>query len=576
MKAGRKKFGELLVDAKVIDELQLAYALSLQKETRQRLGQVLIDLGYAAEQQIVEALSIQLSLHVFRGEKIQANDALKDLIPKDLALKKGVLPVCVEDRKLYLAMTNPLDFQTINEISFMTGRTSVVPLVAGESALLESIDKFYGSAENVMDVLQELQDTDYIEYVQEAPEDEKDSRELFSGSDDPPIVKLVTRILSSAIRSRASDIHIEPREKDVRVRYRVDGSLREALTFPTQIKNHVISRIKILANLNITKKRTPQDGSACLKVEGSSIDLRVSVLPSIHGEKIVIRVLSRDMGSKRLEDLGLPEYAHGSLMRLLSQPQGMLLVTGPTGSGKTTTLYSILNRIRSDSENIVTIEDPVEYKIENLTQVMVNESVGLTFANALRSILRQDPDIIMVGEIRDLETAEIAVRSALTGHLVLSTLHTNDTVSTIARLTDMGLPPYFISSALSGVLAQRLLRKICENCKTTAEPAAGAGKGLFEGIKQFYRGEGCPVCYNTGYYGQIGVYEYLEIGPAMKMLISESRHEDAMFETARHGGLKTLMDGAVSKVAEGITTPQEVLSKIPLPRTGSQSHFTSL
>ena len=567
----RKKFGELLVDAKIIDEQQLAYALSLQKETRQRLGQVLIDLGYADEQQIVEALSIQLSLHVFRGDGVPGNADMKTLIPKDLALKKGILPVCVESRKLYLAMTNPLDFQTINEISFRTGRTSVVPLVAGESALLEAIEKFYGNTESntesTWEVLQEIQETEHIEYVQETQEDERDSRDMFNGSDDPPIIKLVTLILSNAIKSRASDIHIEPREKDVRVRYRVDGSLREALTFPNQIKNHVISRIKILANLDITKKRMPQDGSACLKVEGTSIDLRVSVLPSIHGEKIVIRVLSHDMGSKSLEDLGLPEDTHQNLLKAFTQPQGMLLVTGPTGSGKTTTLYAILNRIRSDSENIVTIEDPVEYKIENLTQVMVNEAVGLTFANALRSILRQDPDIIMVGEIRDLETAEIAIRSALTGHLVFSTLHTNDTVATISRLTDMGLPPYFISSALSGVLAQRLLRKICDNCKVPSEAPAEANAGVFAGIKKFYKGAGCPACSNTGYYGQTGVYEYLEVGSSLKMLISENKHEDALFEAARLNGLKTLMDGAILKVAAGITTPQEVLSKIPLPRT---------
>ncbi len=568
----RKKFGELLVDAKIIDEQQLAYALSLQKETRQRLGQVLIDLGYAGEQEIVEALSIQLSLHVFHGEGASADAEMKALIPKDLALKKGVLTVCVENRKLYLAMTNPLDFQTINEISFRTGRTSVIPLVAGESTLLEAIEKFYGNTESApegkstWEVLQEIQETENIEFVQETQEDEKDPRDVF-GSDDPPIIRLVTIILSNAIKARSSDIHIEPREKDVRVRYRVDGSLREALTFPNQIKNHVISRIKILANLDITKKRTPQDGSACLKVEGTSIDLRVSVLPSIHGEKIVIRVLNHNMGTKSLEDLGLPEDTHERLLKAFSQPQGMLLVTGPTGSGKTTTLYAILNRIRSDSENIVTIEDPVEYKIDNLTQVMVNESVGLTFANALRSILRQDPDIIMVGEIRDLETAEIAIRSALTGHLVFSTLHTNDTVATIARLTDMGLPPYFISSALSGILAQRLLRRICENCKVPAEPPVDTGAGIFAGIKQFYKGEGCPACSNTGYYGQTGVYEYLEVGSSLKMLISDNRNEDALFEAARRNGLKTLMDAAIAKVAAGVTTPQEVLSKIPLPRT---------
>ncbi len=565
----RKKFGELLVEAKIIDEQQLSYALAMQKETKQRLGQTLIDLGYVNEQQIVETLSLQLSLQVFRGDRVSINEELKTLVPKDLALKKGILPVCIDNRKLYLAMANPLDFQTINEISFRTGRPSVVPLVAGESALLEAIENFYGNTESHWEVLQEIHETEHIEYVSELPEDAKDSRDVFKGSADPPIIKLVTLILSNAIKSRASDIHIEPREKDVRVRYRVDGSLREALTFPNQIRNHVISRIKILASLDITKRRTPQDGSACLKVDGNSIDLRISCLPSIHGEKIVIRLLSHEIGTKGLEDLGLPEQTNYGLLKIFTQPQGMLLVTGPTGSGKTTTLYAILNRIRSDSENIVTIEDPVEYKIENLTQVMVNEAVGLTFANALRSILRQDPDIIMVGEIRDLETAEIAIRSALTGHLVFSTLHTNDTVSTITRLTDMGLPPYFISSALTGVLAQRLLRKICANCKTMAKPSLDTHEGLFAGIKEFYKGEGCPVCSNTGYYGQTGVYEYLEVGAPLKMLISENKNEDVLFEAARRNGLKTLMDGALDKVASGITTAEEVLSKIPLPRAVS-------
>ncbi len=550
------------MEAGLITQHQVEHALMLQKTKNKRLGKILVELGYVNEGQIAEALAQQLSLPVVDCSQYKITKELKSLIPKEIVERRLILPLEAEGRSLLLAMADPLDYDAIGEVSFMAGM-NVKHAIAPESNILEAIEKNYGAEEIVWNLLKEMPKFEEVEFKKESPEEEVSVQSLYKSSEAPAIVKLVTMIIVDAVQSRASDIHIEPREKYVVVRYRVDGELRDILRVPKNMQNPVISRIKIISNLDITNRRLPQDGNSYLKLGEKEVDLRISTLPSIYGEKVVIRLLNRNTGLIPVTHLGIPERILNSLIEIFSQPQGMLLVTGPTGGGKTTTLYAWLNQLRSETDNIITVENPVEYKFEGVTQVSVNEAVGFTFATALRSILRQDPDIIMVGEIRDLETAEIAIRAALTGHLVLSTLHTNDTISTVTRLVDIGIPNFLVSSSVSGVLAQRLVRRICPKCKSEVEPPNGGIYRDLPPIEHYYRGKGCPHCFYTGYYGQVGVFEFLRINTQMRRLIAKSAYEEDLWDAAREAGMQSLFEDAWQKVRDGITTIQEVMAKIP-------------
>jgi len=550
------------MESGLIDQHQLDHALMLQKSKNKRLGKILVELGYVTEIQIARALSKQLSLPLVDCTRYLITDGVKVLVPKEIVEKKLVLPLEVDGKTLLLAMADPLDYETIGEITFITG-LSVKHAIACETNILEAIEKNYGAEENVWNLLQEIPKFEEVEFKKESQEEEISVQSLYKSSEAPAIVKLVTMIVVDAIQARASDIHIEPRERYLLVRFRVDGELRDILRIPKNVQNSVISRIKIISNLDITNRRLPQDGNSYMKLEEKEVDLRISTLPSFYGEKVVIRILNRSTGLIPVTHLGIPEGILNSLIEIFSKPQGMLLVTGPTGGGKTTTLYAWLNQLRSETENIITVEDPVEYKFEGITQVSVNEAIGYTFSTALRSILRQDPDIIMVGEIRDLETAEIAIRAALTGHLVLSTLHTNDTVSTVIRLVDIGIPNFLVSSSVSGVLAQRLVRRICPKCKVEIDPPSNINYKDFPPVEHYYRGKGCSHCYYTGFYGQIGIFEFLKVDTKMRRLIAKNAYEDDLWDAARESGMKTLFEDAWDKVREGVTTVEEVMAKIP-------------
>ena len=560
----RKMLGEALLDSGLITVEQLENALTLRKNKNKRLGKILIEVGYATEVQIAEALSEQQKLPLVDCDEYEISEKLLELVPKNIAEKAIVLPLHLKDGKLLLAMADPMDWSTIDDITFRTG-LKIQAAVSTETALVAAIEKHYGSDDSSWDLLKEIPQYDEVEFLKEIEEDGKEVnvQSLFKLSEAPPIVKLVTMVIVDAVKSRASDIHIEPQEQYIQVRYRVDGDLRSVLKYPKRIQDSVISRIKIISNLDITNRRTSQDGRSTLRIDNRNIDLRISTLPSVHGENVVIRLLDHSSGLIPLSKLGVPEHILHPLIQLASQPQGMILVTGPTGSGKTTTLYSLLQQLRTEAESIFTIEDPVEYRIPGITQVGVNEATNMTFPAALRSILRQDPDIIMVGEIRDLETASIAIRSALTGHLVLSTIHTNDSVATIVRLLDIGLDAYLVSSGVTGILAQRLVRRICPDCRVEIGPPEMLARSKFPHLKTYYKGKGCPSCQYAGYRGQIGVYEFLQMDTKLRRLMAKNITGDTLWDAARESGVKTLFENAWTMVEQGMTTVDEVIMKIP-------------
>ncbi|RJQ41470.1 MAG: type II secretion system protein GspE [Nitrospiraceae bacterium] len=561
----KNKIGELLLEAGLITSEQLENALKIQKNKNKRLGKLLIELGYANELQVGEALSKEFSFPLVDCGKYNITEELLSIVPKGTAEKKIVMPLELKDKKLLLAVADPLDWETIDEITFNTG-LNIAVAVSTETSIINAIETYYGSTEKIWDVLKEIPTHEGVEIVKEEAK-EKDEEinihSMYKLSEEPPIVKLVTMLFANAATTGTSDIHIEPGEKHVQVRYRLDGSLKTIVRYPKHIHDSVVSRVKIISNLDITNRRLPQDGRSKLRFENRDIDLRVSTMPSFYGENIVIRLLDSATGLIPLGKLGIPEQILKPLIDVFSQPQGMLLVTGPTGSGKTTTLYAVLRQLNEEESHIVTIEEPIEYRLAGITQVGVNEPIGLSFPNVLRSTLRQDPDIIMVGEIRDIETAKIVVRAALTGHLVLSTLHTNDTVATVTRLLDIGLDPYLISSSVSGILAQRLIRRLCPDCKVETAPPADLTKWKLPQIEKFYKGTGCKKCMNTGYKGRIGVYEFLHMNTKLRRLIARRGTADELWDAAREDGMLTLFEDAISKVKDGIATFEEVASHIP-------------
>jgi type IV pilus assembly protein PilB len=566
------KIGELLVNEGLLTQDKLEEALTLQKAKKKRLGKVLCELGFVTDHQIAAALSKQLAIPVISLKNIKVDNSVIAIISQQDAEKYMVLPLCKEDKRLTIAMSDPLDYNAVEELRFKTG-FNINPLIATEQDIVGGIEKYYRVEEKIYDLVKSVHNYEEAEFLKEK-QDEKsvNVHSLYKMSEAPPIIKMVTMIIVEAVKLRASDIHIEPREDCVSVRYRVDGDLRDILKLPKRVQDSVVSRIKIISDMDITNRRLPQDGTSKLKMADREVDLRISTLPSLYGEKVVIRLLDKSKGLITLSDIGFPEKIIVPLVKHLNLPQGFILVTGPTGSGKSTTLYAVLQQLKSETDNILTVEDPIEYRLDGVTQVGVNEAIGLTFSSVLRSVLRQDPDIIMVGEIRDFETADIAIKASMTGHQVLSSLHTNDTVSTISRLIDLGIQPFLVSSSLTCVLAQRLVKRICAKCKVVDTELTLSLKNDFEGLSMAYKGKGCEYCHQTGYHGQVGVFEFLPVNHRMRRLIANRAIEDDIWAEARAQGMRTLYEDAIEKVNQGVTSLEELMVKIPHSQNLSKNY----
>jgi general secretion pathway protein E len=538
------RLGEILIDRKLITPDDLARALDIQKERGgEKLGKIMVDLGFIAMRDLVSALAEQLQVPVLALDGPPAvSPELENLAPRFLRQFR-CLPVALHDHTVTLAMADPLDFETRNAVESSTGLT-VLAGIALEQEILDSIDRYYGqTAKNEAELASPVGESEDLEHL----------RDMAS---EAPVIRLVNAMIGQAVEQRASDIHIEPFEKEFRIRYRIDGVLASQSPPPRELKAAIISRVKLMAKLNIAERRLPQDGRIKIKTLGREVDLRVSTLPTLYGESVVMRLLDRSAGDfYDLERLGFDDHMLRRMEYYTSLPHGIFLVTGPTGSGKSTTLYSALKRINQTDKKIITIEDPVEYQMDGINQIHVNPQIGLTFAGGLRHIVRQDPDVIMIGEIRDQETADIAIRAALTGHFVYSTLHTNDAPSAITRLTDMGVENYLLTSSLVAVLAQRLVRVICPQCRQSAgEVTAPNGDRL-----QAFHGAGCEHCFGTGYHGRVGIFELMELNEELRSIIM--RNEDASIITAaaRRNGMRNLRDDGWEKVARGVTTSDEVI-----------------
>jgi len=549
----KDKVANQLLSSGVIDEVTLAKALEVQKKDGGTLGQALVKTGAVDEQTYTQHLGKVFSMPVVDLEEVEIEMECIDRIPDDVARKFQVLPISRAGRVLTIAMANPSNIFAIDDIKFITG-LEVRSVVAGEMAVKKAIDKYYATTDSLAAIMEGLEDD--IELVEENDDDDLMGQE----GQNAPVVKLVNTLLSEAVKQGASDIHIEPYERNMRVRYRIDGVLNQVMEPPVKLKNAIISRLKIMAELDIAERRIPQDGRIKLKIGSKKIDLRVSTLPCIYGEKVVMRILDKGNLNLDLADFGMEQKAIDDIYKAIAAPFGMVLVTGPTGSGKTTTLYSCLSKLNNDGTNIMTAEDPVEYNIDGINQVQVRESVGLTFATALKAFLRQDPNIVMVGEIRDLETGGIATKAALTGHLVLSTLHTNDAPSTINRMMDMGIEPFLVASSTVLIMAQRLVRRICSNCKEEFKLSDEALRdlGMAPGTST-YKGKGCDKCNGTGYSGRQGLYEVMPISPAIRELILDRASTTEIRHKAVEEGMLTLRDDGLIKVAKGATTVEEVL-----------------
>jgi type IV pilus assembly protein PilB len=555
------KLGKILVNAKLITEEQLEKALQIQKREGGRLGSILVKSGFVEEERLLKTLSQKYGIPAIDLSKIEIDSGVIKLVPVEVIKKYSVVPVKRSGTILSLAMIDPGDVHALDDIKFMTGY-DVVPLVASEAAILGAINQFYGASDQgLAEVLEGIEGDPDVATLQEEEEDLSKAQE---GVEDAPVVKLVNVILSEAIKKGASDIHVEPYETSFRVRYRMDGSLYEVMSPPKKLQAPLISRLKIMSSLDIAERRLPQDGRIKLRVEDKQVDLRVSTLPCLFGEKIVMRVLDKSNLTLDLTKLGFEEKAMNDFMTAISSPYGMVLVTGPTGSGKTTTLYSALSHINTIDVNIMTAEDPVEYNLMGINQVQMKDDIGLNFAAALRSFLRQDPDIVMVGEIRDFETAEIAVKAALTGHLVLSTLHTNDAPSTVNRLLNMGIEPFLVASSVILILAQRLVRRICKNCKEIekVDPHAleeiGFSKQEASSIT-CYKGKGCHNCSDTGYKGRLALYEVMPVTEELRELVLQGASSDEIKKKSIAQKMKTLRMSGLTKIKDGITTVEEVV-----------------
>jgi type IV pilus assembly protein PilB len=572
--AQAKTFGERIADVLVEDGLltaaQVAELVELQKKDGVRLQKLVVERGYIAEQDLVVSMGRVLRVPPINLSRVSVNPDLADLIPREVAHNYRVVPVSRLENCLYLAMADPLNVLAIDDVRRIT-KLDIIPLITSEKAIQDKLVQIEtGKAGTMEDIIQDAQKqaeeedaAESLETVKEVTE-EVNLDKLTSVAEEAPVIKLANLILVQAIKERASDIHIEPFERAVRLRYRVDGTLVDRTPPPRNLQVPLISRLKIMSNLDIAERRLPQDGRMRVKVSGRDYDLRVSFLPTVHGEKCVLRVLDKSNLSASMDKLGMDPETFRRFAAAVAAPHGLILVTGPTGSGKTTTLYSALNELNSPDYNIITVEDPVEFQVPGINQVPVRKDIGLTFGNALRSILRQDPDIIMIGEIRDTETAEIAVESALTGHQVLSTMHCNDAAGTIARLDDMGIAPFLISSSLIISCAQRLIRRICLGCKepvtypTKMYMDLGIAPDYFAGAP-LYRGRGCDRCNNSGYSGRSAILEAMTISDEIRKMIINRASSMDLANLAASQGMKTLRSVALEKAREGVTTLEQVL-----------------
>lgn len=556
--AFKKKLGNILVENGKISEVQLMQALDKQKNTKKKLGEVLIEEGLITEEEIFEVLRLQLGFNRVYLDGMVIDEEVIKKVPLAIAKKYTLIPFELNGYVLSVAMEDPLNFFAADDVRITSG-CEVQIFLATKSEINKAIDKYY-SGQNVAKAAEELSKQNEMS----AEEKEKQMKEAMAEEEinNAPIVKLVDSILKDAIKARTSDIHIEPFDNYVKIRYRIDGQLHEKQRLSKDSLASLVTRIKILSNLNIAEKRIPQDGRIKMKSDNKEIDMRVSVLPTIYGEKIVIRILNTNNFNITKEQLGMDPDDLEKLDRIIQAPYGIILATGPTGSGKSTTLYSILKELNRDDVNIVTVEDPVEYMLEGVNQVNVNAKAGLTFASGLRSILRQDPDIVMIGEIRDSETAEIAIRAAITGHVVLSTIHTNDAPSTVVRLMDMGIQSYLVGSSVVGIIAQRLVRRICPHCaeEYTASDYEKRILGVdpSEDIK-LYRGVGCLKCDETGYSGRLGVYEILEVTKEIRDLITKKADVEEIKQVAIRNGMKTIRKACENLVLNGRTTIDELI-----------------
>jgi type IV pilus assembly protein PilB len=564
------RIGELLVKANKITQDQLQQALSAQQGEGGRLGTHLVKLGFVDDQELVEFLSQRYGVPAINLIEIEVDETIIKIIPPDVARKYTILPISKAGAKLTIAMVDPSNVFAMDDIKFMTGY-NVEPVVASESALRDAIEKYYGSTHSielkkVMEDLAEAEDEADLEVLEE--EEELDLAALEAQSEEAPVVRLVNIILTDAIKRDASDIHIEPYEREYRVRYRIDGILYVMMRPPLRLKEAITSRVKIMAKLDIAEKRLPQDGRIKIKTRiGGRIkdlDFRVSVLPTIFGEKVVMRLLDKDKLMLDMAKLGFESDSLRRFEQAIFRPYGMVLVTGPTGSGKTNTLYSAISRINTPETNIMTAEDPVEFNLPGINQVQTKEQIGLNFAAALRSFLRQDPNIILVGEIRDFETAEVAIKAAMTGHLVLSTLHTNDAPSSINRLMNMGIEPFLVASSVHLVVAQRLVRRICAQCKETIDVPAQALTNLGFAkdeakTLQLFRGRGCEICSGTGYKGRVGLYEAMDVDDELRELILSGGSAYELRQKAMQSGMTSLRLSGLQKIRDGVTTIEEVM-----------------
>ncbi len=588
--------GQILQQKYTLTHAQLEEGLVLQKEKGGRIGEILVRLKYIKEEELFEALSLQMGipyLPTLEAKDIDTN--LIEKVPIGFAKQYELIPVKREDGKVLVATSNPMNLYPLDDLRILLS-SDITIAISLPKVIVNCINQVYDRAsERAEQVIEDLsgENLDLLASELKEPED------LLEVTDEAPIIRLVNSLLFQAVKERASDIHFEPFEREIAIRYRIDGVLYNILSAPKRVQSSIISRIKIMASLNIAEKRLPQDGRIGLKIAGRDIDVRVSVVPTAHGERAVLRLLDKSTGLLRLEEIGLSKAQLGLMEQLIHMSHGIILVTGPTGSGKTTTLYAALSKINSPDKNIITIEDPIEYQLKGIGQMQVNPKINLTFANGLRSILRQDPDVIMVGEIRDTETAEIAIHASLTGHLVFSTLHTNDAAGAITRLIDMGIEPFLVSSSITAIIAQRLVRLVCPECRQGYSPsaeeliklglyqkemslhdqrsglsnkenivsiaslhpaykAALAGNNLTKG-KNFYRGKGCLSCMNTGYRGRTGIYEILLLDDELRNLILTKCDANTIKNRAKEKGMINLREDGARKVMEGLTTTEEIL-----------------
>jgi len=558
-----KKLGELLVEAGLITQEQLDATLSDEKKEKgKRLGTLLVEKGFATELDIAETIAYQLNIPFLDIHTAVIEPEAIKLVPEKLARKHIIIPLYIEKKNVIkIAMADPLNMEALDDIRFATNYQSS-PMVATATDIVKAIKTHYHISVPLEDIVGNMVKEKFIEIIPDT-EAGKDMEELLKKSETPPIIRMVDSVIIHGIESRASDIHIEPHDRTVKLRERIDGLMRDVMQLPKWVQGAVTSRIKIMSKMDIAERRVPQDGRIQVRIGSRELDMRISTLPTQYGEKVVMRILDPKSAILTLEEIGLSQYTKDRIKAIIERPQGIVLVTGPTGSGKTSTLYAMIGHIKTPEINVITLEDPIEYELEGVNQVAINEKVGLTFAYCLRSVLRQDPDVILVGEMRDQETAEIAHQASITGHLVFSTLHTTDAVSTLTRLKNIGIQPYLIASSLNGVVAQRLVRKICHSCKEsyipTDEELLKVGIRVKKGERpKLYKGNGCKECSKTGYHGRVGIFEVLIVNSKIKEMIASDESEETIRKAAIASGMLSMYDDGITKVKEGITTPEEL------------------